>query len=145
MKKNILAITIIAIVVGAFVYQSYNKTEDNIIRIGAILPLTGKNAYIGNWQKNGIELALNEIKQSGQKLEIIFEDSQNNAAKGVTIVNKLKSQGINCIIASMSQVANALIPVTEKNNQLLFLNTVSYPDITKGKKNVFRMHISSDA
>jgi len=51
---------------------------DNIIKIGALLPMSGPGSYFGAQDKQGIELALDDINRTGvngYKLEVQYEDS----------------------------------------------------------------------
>ncbi len=54
------------------------NAADKTIKIGALLPLSGPGAYFGAQDKQGIELALEKINQTGingVKLEVHYEDS----------------------------------------------------------------------
>lgn len=61
--------------------------------IGAVNPLTGTNAVQGRDMKRGEELALDEINAAGgingRLLEIIWEDTESSADKGMKAVRKL--------------------------------------------------------
>src|SRR2546427_9768594 len=51
---------------------------DNVVKIGALLPVSGPGSYFGAQDKQGIELALEQINKTGVKgvkLEIQYEDS----------------------------------------------------------------------
>src|SRR6266705_3056621 len=51
---------------------------DNVVKIGALLPMSGPGSYFGAQDKQGIELALEQINKTGvkgYKLEIQYEDS----------------------------------------------------------------------
>ena len=53
--KNYLILFLITIfIVGC------GKKEKDVIKIGAILPLTGNVAFLGKWIKNGLELGLHD-------------------------------------------------------------------------------------
>jgi branched-chain amino acid transport system substrate-binding protein len=52
--------------------------ENKIVKIGALLPMSGPGSYFGSQDKQGIELALDEINKAGvggYKFEVKFEDS----------------------------------------------------------------------
>src|SRR5215467_7818027 len=52
--------------------------ENNIIRIGALLPMSGPGSYFGAQDRQGVELALHAINKTGvrgYRLEVKFEDS----------------------------------------------------------------------
>ena len=63
-KLIISAIIIMAIIaVGYSIYKkSSEPVSEEAIKIGAILPLTGKYAGPGEFAKNGLFLALDEIR-----------------------------------------------------------------------------------
>lgn len=71
---------------------SQTQTEQEVIKIGAILSLTEGGATYGNWAKNGMELAIEEINNSSKykyKYKVIFEDSHSKAVNAVTAFKKL--------------------------------------------------------
>src|SRR5262249_46939757 len=51
--------------------------QDKIIKIGALLPMSGPGSYFGAQDRQGIELALDEIKSgvAGYKFDVKYEDS----------------------------------------------------------------------
>lgn len=63
------------------------------IRIGAVLPLTGPSATIGEDIRRGIMLGVDEVNASGgvlgKKLALIVEDSANNPSTALTAARKL--------------------------------------------------------
>lgn len=69
--------------------------EDGGVVFGAILPLTGASASIGEDQRRGIELALDKINASGgvlgKPLTVIIEDSGSNAQTALSAAKKLVS------------------------------------------------------
>ncbi|WJV54394.1 ABC transporter substrate-binding protein [Pectobacteriaceae bacterium CE70] len=63
------------------------------ITVGAILPLTGTSASIGEDQRRGVELAVDQVNAQGgvdgQKLAVIVEDSAGNPVTALDAVRKL--------------------------------------------------------
>src|SRR5467141_465981 len=53
------------------------RAQDKIIKIGALLPMSGPGSYFGAQDRQGIELALDEIKSgvAGYKFDVRYEDS----------------------------------------------------------------------
>src|SRR5215470_10005250 len=54
------------------------QAEDKTIKIGALLPISGPGAYFGTQDKQGVELALEELNKTGvngYKFVIQYEDS----------------------------------------------------------------------
>ena len=51
---------------------------DKVIKIGGLLPMSGPGSYFGAQDKQGVELALDQLNKSGvngYKFEIRYEDS----------------------------------------------------------------------
>jgi branched-chain amino acid transport system substrate-binding protein len=63
------------------------------VNIGAILPLTGTSASIGEDQRRGMELAVEQVNAqggvNGQPLHVIVEDSAESPVTGLNAVRKL--------------------------------------------------------
>jgi len=63
------------------------------IRVGAVLPLTGSNATIGEDVRRGIMLAVDHVNAKGgvlgKQLDVIVEDSGGNPAVALTAARKL--------------------------------------------------------
>ena len=53
------------------------RAQDKTIKIGALLPMSGPGSYFGAQDRQGIELALDEIKSggAGYKFDVRYEDS----------------------------------------------------------------------
>jgi branched-chain amino acid transport system substrate-binding protein len=68
---------------------------EGAINIGAVLPLTGSSASIGEDQRRGIELAVAKINEDGgvlgKDLNVIVEDSANAANAAIDAAKKLVS------------------------------------------------------
>lgn len=65
------------------------------LKIGAVIPLTGSNATIGEDQRRGIELAVEAVNANGgvlgKELEVVVEDSEGSAQGTLTAARKLVS------------------------------------------------------
>ncbi|MDI1251598.1 ABC transporter substrate-binding protein [Thermomonas sp.] len=94
MKRAIKALAVLGVCVG-----SIGAVRAQDIAIGAVLPLTGSSASIGEDQRRGMELAVERVNASGgvlgRKLKVITEDSGGRAptaldgAKKLVTVNKV--------------------------------------------------------
>lgn len=116
MKKIIaIVILIFIIVLGVIVFKP--KENNNMINIGAVIPLTGNYAPIGEKIKNGLEMAKSDLEKQfpGKSIKILYEDGC--LAKDVTsAVQKLIT--INDIKIINQFCAIGLVPsleITEKN------------------------------
>jgi branched-chain amino acid transport system substrate-binding protein len=117
------------------------KTDNQkaIVKIGAILPLTGDASVYGKAIKNGIDLAYNEspIKD---RIQIIYEDDAGQAQTGVTAINKLAEQNVNVIVGgAMSSVAAAIAPISKDKKITLLSPTATLPSLTNAGEYFFRL------
>ncbi len=148
MKRTwwLFGVVVVAIVFFALVFTQRKTGESEAIKIGAILPLTGKVSIFGQWIKDGIDLATEDVlKKKGIKIEVYYEDSKFDAKTGVLAFNKLIStQHVPIVLSAMSRVSIPLIPLAEKHKVVLFLQDVTYPNVTERSSWVFRHFIQSD-
>ncbi len=70
--------------------------EENKVKIGLLVPLTGDNADIGNQIVKATRLALKDI--NSKKIEIFPKDTQSNPNKTLQSANELNELGINLVI-----------------------------------------------
>lgn len=126
------------------------NTANNDYKIGAILPLTGTGAEDGEFQKHGIDLAVEKINSSGgikgKRFSIVFEDSKNQAKEGITALNNLLSRDkVPVVLSTMSGVSAPLAAYAGgKVPTVLFVTVASTPNITKHGTNIFRAFVTSD-
>jgi branched-chain amino acid transport system substrate-binding protein len=96
---------------------------DTVVKIGALLPMSGPGSYFGAQDKQGIELALGEINKTGVKgvkLEIQYEDSACSPLPATQAAKRLLEQykpdvviGEECsdaTLAIMPLMAQAKVP-----------------------------------
>jgi branched-chain amino acid transport system substrate-binding protein len=149
-KITALIAAIAVVVVGVLWIGGKRQGEEHVIKIGAILPLTGTASDIGEWCQKGIEVAVSEINQPGavyqQRLQVLFEDSRNDPKTGLSALNKLTSlDKVPIVIVAMSSVASAILPAADQNNAVVFATVVSLPRFTQRSEWAFRYHISGDS
>jgi branched-chain amino acid transport system substrate-binding protein len=121
-----VGIIISTIIICSIVFWNCQNRQD-VIRIGAILPLTGGMAPSGLSGLRGMDLAVEEINAAGgingRRLEIIYEDSQAEARIGVSAFNKLHMiDRVPLVFGSITSVILAIQPEANKNNVIL-INT----------------------
>ena len=125
MKTNtivtILALTITSISAFMFVTQAKvenaNK-EQNVLRIGATIPLTGDYASYGKVIKDGAELAREDLKNKGINIELFYEDVPLPGPRAITAIHKLISTDkIDAIGANFfNPVMLAITPILKQAN-----------------------------
>lgn len=133
----------------ALVLIGCEKAEKEI-KIGAVLPLTGDVAVWGSNTKEGIDLAVEKVNNSGgingSILKIIYEDSEALPQKGVSAIQKLITvDKIPAIIDnSVSSVTLAMAPIAEKNQVVILATGATAPKISEAGEYIFRIW-NSDA
>jgi branched-chain amino acid transport system substrate-binding protein len=121
-------------------------TSAEVVKIGAILPLTGPTAYLGEGEKFGMELALKNRTQTTPKIEILFEDSQGKPDVAVSSARKLLDiQNVDIHVVATTAMALAALPVYEKSGKdvLVFPQSVM-PGITKKYPFAYRVYATAD-
>lgn len=127
-----VVILIVAIIIGIRIYQP--EKEEDVIKIGAILPLTGPASTFGQYVKEGIDLAVEEInRESRSTILIIYEDSKNSPKEALSAYNKIvTTENPPVILAALSSVAKALAPLASKTNTIQLYVDVAAPGVADG-------------
>lgn|GEM_PF-1309440 len=143
-KIVIAVVAVVAVAAIAFFgirNQMRKRTGDEtVIKIGAILPLTGINADAGNSVKVGLELGINDVNSAGkQKYQLICYDTKSEAKQAVQGFQKLNSvDKAQYYFTTLSDNSLAIKPLAISNKQVLFC-LASHNLITKDSKSlVFR-------
>jgi len=85
---------------AAFAFEDVGRAADGTIKIGAVLPVTGKESKIGGAYKQATEYAVKEVNDAGgvtvggkpMKIELTLLDDTSDAAKSAQLVEKLITQ-----------------------------------------------------
>src|SRR5260221_1520531 len=99
--------------IAFFAGSSRAIAADDAISIGVVLPITGKEGKPGQYQKEGIELAIKQIndaggifvKDKGKKLLIkeIFYDDGSDSAKSASLTERaMSSDGVTAVLGGYS-------------------------------------------
>ena len=147
MKKNVfIAVGVLTvIVIGVLFFLNDTGEKQAVIRIGAILPLTGDAAVAGHNTKKGIDLAVNEINRrggiNGLNLRVIYEDTKAVPKTGVNATKKLIDRDKVCYIIdnSISAVTLAVAPLFKNRDCVLLSTGASSPEITNAGENIYRI------
>lgn len=111
------------------------------VKIGAIIPMTGGAASYGEWMRNGMNIAVDEINKSwapNRKLTLIIEDGKSNPKDSVTAMNKLISADkVQAVMTTLTGVTNALAPVATQN-KIVLTTSATLPGITEQSEYLFR-------
>ena len=137
MKKiKILSIVLVVILITVLISTSGHDAAK--YKIGMMLSLSGKSASFGERVRNGIEIALADLKNNN--ITPIIEDDKGEAAIAVNAANKLINvDGVKIIIGTIkSDAMLAVAPITEKNQIVLFSPTAGASKISDAGDFVFR-------
>ncbi len=111
-----------------------------VIKIGAVLPLTGDGAAYGQAVRKGMELALDEIKADGLALEIEVVDTQSDPDNANKLLKEQYSNGAMAAIGGVtSGEAKQMIEVVDRYDRILLSPTASSPDLTGISRNFYRI------
>jgi branched-chain amino acid transport system substrate-binding protein len=102
MKKNSLFLM--------FFFTFSALADENTIKLGATLPLSGNLATYGNLIRGGIELAVEDQKALGVSVEAYFDDTPFSGSGVISSLRKLASvDKVDAITGNFSNVAMALM------------------------------------
>jgi len=115
------------------------EKESEVIKIGAILPLTGDAATYGENCKKGMQVASEQFK-----IPVIYEDSAVNAKKAVSAFNKLTNIDKVRIVAGdmFSSTTLAFAPIAQDNDVLVISPTSGAEDVPKTGDFIFSLYPS---
>jgi len=110
------------------------KQEPEVIKIGAILPLTGPLAFFGEPEKDVLLMATEEINSKGgikgKQVNLLIEDSKSSAKDGVSALQNILLQKPVAVITSLTVVSNATQPIL-KSQQIPQIALSVHPTIAK--------------
>ena len=128
---------------------------EDVIVLGAAVSLTGKYALNGANTKNGYELAVREINDSGgvkvggknYKLTVRYYDDESTPARGTELAERLiKQDGVKFMLGPYSSgLTKAILPVVEKYRvPMIEGNGAARELFTKGYRYIFAVLSTSD-
>jgi len=119
--------------------------EKSVIRIGALLPLTGPLSNRGQQEKEAIELAINDFNgtNSDVTMKLIFEDSHGRSPEDIAS-KLLHYHKVSAIIASTTPVSRSISHLANKN-KLIMAFLCSDPTIQTESPYIFRLYESKEA
>lgn len=146
-KPNIRKLLVAATTTLALGTASTSYAEDPI-RIGGIYILSGSAATYGEFAQRGINLAVEEINNSGgilgRQVEVLYEDSQGKASVAIQAARKLVySEEVDALVGlDSSGVAQGMVPTMPELQKPLIITHAATPDVTGELCNPFTYRIS---
>lgn len=112
-KKLLIILGIVALIAAVaigFYRNRRQSTDENVIRIGAILPMTGVSSDLAKPMMCAMEIAeeqINSIRPAGQKIAILYEDGKSTSGATISAYQKLIREGIAaCVVFGDVQCYN---------------------------------------
>ncbi|MBQ7732182.1 MAG: ABC transporter substrate-binding protein [Lentisphaeria bacterium] len=134
MNRNtkILTIVIVVVAVCAIAFfgirnqmKQHSSDDKNVIKIGAILAMTGPGAEYGQEALDALKTAIlynqDLCKKNNVRFELVVEDSKTVAKDGLNAYNaiKLKHPDISVVFSHASAVTNLLSSYSKKDKMIL--------------------------
>jgi len=149
-KAVLGAIGVTALMVSGYSAQAAEKLSGRWVKIGVMVPLTGKGAEWGSTAKLASEIAAKEINDAGGiggvKIRLVTYDTHAKEAEGINIINKLAVRDKVLAVSGpcFSSVVEIIYPMLNK----LQVPTISYcsakPGLSALSKWGFRNSLTSD-
>jgi len=134
MKKAIWAVAVLSLLTsGAFAADT--------IKLGGMLPLSGRASDLGIGCKQGAELAVKEINSKGgvlgRSLELLMADSKANVQELVSLSKRyIQKDQVNFLFGVVSSGGTLAVAEVAKQEKVIFMDSVASTDtLTKEKWN----------
>ncbi len=124
------------------------QAQPKPVRVGAIYIMSGSAAAYGQFARQGMELAADEINARGgilgRKLEFALEDSQGKVDVAIQAARKLVFQGGADALMGLdsSGVANGLTPIVPELRKPFVITHAASPDVTGKLCNAYTYRLS---
>ena len=142
-------VALAACVLAATLAAPAAMAQEKVIRVGVLMPISGPASYFGVMGKEGIELALEQLKGgvSGYRLQVQYEDSACSPLQATNTVKRVLEQlkphiviGEECSDASL-----AIAPILDQAKvPMLNAGSVTMKLTESGYKYVFRIFPNGD-
>jgi branched-chain amino acid transport system substrate-binding protein len=151
LKKYYTATLIILLFIVPFFLLSLTSCDKSkvkekpVIKIGALLPLTGSLRNRGQQEKEAIELAINDFNSNSSEviMKVIFEDSQGRSPEDVA-QKLLETDKVSAILASTTPVSRSIHALANKK-KIIMAFLCSDPTIQKESPYIFRLYESKES
>jgi branched-chain amino acid transport system substrate-binding protein len=144
MKSRIFLATCIAISLMIISFGSCTKKDNGVLKVGVILPLTGRLSVMGQVEKNAMSLALEKANAGGRKIELQIEDGKGNPADAVSAARKLLDvDKVDILLTSTTGASLAVEPIATQSKKNLVAFCMD-PDVAKKSDYVLRYYEGID-
>lgn len=140
MKKHLSLILLMLVL-----FSACKKKNDNIIEIGAIVPLTGTVATNGEAFMKGLEMGVADANEKGGiQMKLNVEDCRSTAKDAHTAYRKLKGQGVKYYIGLGGQFVAGFAGETKDSDEILFASATPNSTLLQMTNRCFRVFPTVD-
>jgi len=150
-KKLLIFVSVLLIVSLLGLTGCRNQSNSSsTIKLGAAAPMTGDYAQYGEYFKNGLELALEEINKNGgvlgKKIELVYGDDKGDPEEAVSVAQKfVTDKNITGIIGHFfSGCSLAAGPIYQQNGIPMLAVASTNPEVPKIGDYVFRINVGDN-
>lgn len=143
-SKIVIVIVIVIVVIIGIWYGVSRKPKEEVIKIGAILSLTGDLSKYGEGVKNAINMAIEDSELTERSILIIEDDHSCVPKDSVSAAHKLIDiDKVDVIIGPLcSSSTLSVAPIAEENRTILISPSATSSSITTAGDYIFRTIIS---
>lgn len=119
-KHTIIFFFLILVVISLILLKNQNPLREEEIKIGAILALTGDAARVGEMERKGIELAVEELNSqggiNGKQVTLVMDDFGLDNARAVSLFHRfVEVEKVDFIIGpTWSDASFAIAPLADQ-------------------------------
>jgi branched-chain amino acid transport system substrate-binding protein len=130
-------------------YFSLKSENNNYYKLGVVIPMTGVLSNYGDFQRNAIEMAIDEINENNyldKSLKVYFEDSQSDSKSAIMGLEKLIN--INnvplALLTPSSPAVIAMAPIAENKKIPVIAMGAAANDVRYAGEYIFRVKNSAE-
>ena len=134
MKKLIWTVVILVVVAlfggRAWYLHKQAKDEKDVVKIGAVLPMSGSLSDDGNMTQKALAEAVNEFNQTSDfKVKLAVEDGKFTAKDSISAFRKLQSDHVDIVFIYGDVPAIAIEPISKEQNLPIYANALKTLDL----------------
>ena len=147
MKKILWAVLIIIIILCIGKYGgSPSERSAEAIKIGALLPITGKLAGYGEDVRNAMILAAEKLSTEGVMFDVVYEDSAADAKTSLSAAQKLINvDKVPLVVGGPGSTAALAVAPAFEEGATLFFPISNTPKLNDAGKYIFKMLYDVDS
>ncbi len=132
------------VILGVLLFAR-NQAPDTGLKLGSILPLTGDFAPLAEEMHRGIEIAVDEGRSTGLKIEYTSEDDAHEQSRTVSAAQKsIQTNGVDAVIVAIAPQVKAAGPTFQAAKRLLLSVWDSNDEIKQEGDYVFSTGFSTE-